>query len=176
MGMCHTLKGLTTFCWVCFRSLFYFFSFFLTHLFCCVVTGFRLTPIGGYLSGSITSNHSWMPIMLPVRKSLDIRLVLTRCILFLTVAFAFNTLGNAGVNLLAVTSAIAGLTILSWLCNGVYEQIRIYFILNLCIFAVSTYHVNISGGHQALLSNSKCRNCLYHVCRHSGLSCLLKSL
>ena len=32
--------------------------FLLTHFFCCVVTGFRLTQIGGYLSGSIASNHS----------------------------------------------------------------------------------------------------------------------
>ena len=83
-------------------------------------------------------------------------ILLIRCILFLT--FAFNTLGNAGVNLLAITSVTAGLAILAWLRNKVYEQIHndileSAFILNLCIFAVATYHVNISGGNQALLSN-----------------------
>ena len=83
-------------------------------------------------------------------------ILLIRCILFLT--FAFNTLGNAGVNLLAITSVTAGLAILAWLRNRVYDKfhndiLESAFVLNLCIFAVATYHVNVSGGSQAALSN-----------------------
>lgn len=77
-------------------------------------------------------------------------LLLTRCVLYLS--FAFNTSGNASINLAIVASVSTGLTVLVWLRGYLY--IKIYndvleasFILNLCIFSIATYHVtgNQSG-------------------------------
>ena len=82
-------------------------------------------------------------------------LLFLRCALFLT--FAFNTLGNASGNLLAVLSITAGLAILAWLRNRIYENIfndflEAAFVLNLCILAAGTYHVNEVRGNQAALT------------------------
>ena len=71
-------------------------------------------------------------------------LLLVRCALFLT--FAFNALGDASINLLTITSITAGLTVLAWLQNRLYREIHkdileASFILNLCIFAATTYYV-----------------------------------
>ena len=82
-------------------------------------------------------------------------ILLARCALFLT--FAFNALGNASVNLLAITSVTAGLAALAWIRNRVYEKLyndilEASFILNLCIFAAATYHVKETGGRQSGLA------------------------
>jgi predicted outer membrane repeat protein len=81
--------------------------------------------------------------------------LLVRCILFLV--FAFNALGNASVNLLAITSVMAGLAGLAWIHNRLYEHLQndileASFILNLCIFSAATYHVKETGGSQAGLA------------------------
>ena len=81
--------------------------------------------------------------------------LLVRCILFLV--FAFNALGNASVNLLAITSVMAGLAALAWMHNRLYEHLyndilEASFILNLCIFSAATYHVKETGGSQAGLA------------------------
>ena len=47
--------------------------------------------------------------------------LLVRCVLFLV--FAFNALGNASVNLLAITSVMAGLAGLAWMQNRLYEHL-----------------------------------------------------
>ena len=78
--------------------------------------------------------------------------LLARCALFLT--FAFNVLGNASVNLLAILSVTAGLAVLAWIHNRVYEKLynnilEASFVLNLCIFAAATYHVRETRGSQA---------------------------
>ena len=80
--------------------------------------------------------------------------LLVRCILFLI--FAFNALGNASINLLAITSVMAGLAGLAWMQNRLYEHLyndilEASFVLNLCIFSVATYHVRRSGGVRVVL-------------------------
>ena len=82
-------------------------------------------------------------------------LLLLRCALFLV--FAFNVSGDASVNLLAISSTAFG--IIGWLTiSGVVYKSRylntveVSFILNLGILAVATYHVNQSGGSQALVA------------------------
>lgn len=82
-------------------------------------------------------------------------LLLVRCALFLT--FAFNALGNASINLLAITSVFAGIAVIAWLSGRIYEKLYLdileaVYIFNLCIFAVATYHVNAVGGDQAVLA------------------------
>ena len=74
--------------------------------------------------------------------------LLVRCVLF-----ALNALGNTSANLLAVTSVTAGLAILAWLHGRLYEKLyndilEAVFLLNLCIFASATYHVNNIDGSQ----------------------------
>ena len=80
---------------------------------------------------------------------------IVRCVLFLI--FAFNALGNASVNLLTITSVMAGLAVLAWIHNRLYEKLyndilEASFIFNLCIFAAATYHVKEAGGSQAGLA------------------------
>ena len=75
--------------------------------------------------------------------------------MFLT--FAFNTLGNASSNLLAIVSITACLAILAWLLNRIYENVfndflETAYLLNLCILAAGTYHVKEIGGNQAGLA------------------------
>ena len=82
-------------------------------------------------------------------------LLLVRCILFL--AFAFNTLSSSKFDLLLVTSLTGGIAGLAWVHRGVYEKlyndiIEASFILNLCILAAATYHVEEIGGSQAALA------------------------
>ena len=67
--------------------------------------------------------------------------LLVRCALFLT--FAFNTVGYASGNLLAVVSVTVGLLILFWLHVRIYENIlndslEAAFLLNLCILSAGT--------------------------------------
>ena len=72
-------------------------------------------------------------------------LLLVRCALVLFLTFAFNALGNVSINLLTIISVTVGLMALAWLQNRLYKEIyndilEACFILNLCIFAVATYH------------------------------------
>ena len=81
-------------------------------------------------------------------------LLIIRCILLL--AFALNTLSNSNFDLLLVTSLTAGLAGIAWIHNGVYEKTRndiieASFMINLCVLAAATYHVNKSGGNQGAL-------------------------
>ena len=82
-------------------------------------------------------------------------LLLVRCALFL--AFAFNALGNASINLLTITSVTAALAVLAWLRKRIYkllfnEILEASFILNLCILSAATYHVKETGESQAGLA------------------------
>ena len=70
--------------------------------------------------------------------------------------FAFNTLGNASGNLLAIISVTASLMILAWLHLRIYKNVfndhlEAAFLLNLCILAAGTYHVKEIRGNQARL-------------------------
>ena len=83
--------------------------------------------------------------------------LLVRCALFLT--FSFNILGNASVNLLAITSVTAALAASAWIRKRVYiklynDILEVSFIFNLCILAAATYHVKETGGSQAKLANT----------------------
>ena len=81
-------------------------------------------------------------------------LLLTRCGLFLT--FAFNSVGNSKVNLLAVSSVCIALAVLK---ERVYEKhyndiLESSFILNLCIFSIATLFITEEGsGSQYILSS-----------------------
>ena len=83
-------------------------------------------------------------------------LLLVRCALFLT--FAFNVLGYASVNLLAITSVSAGLASIAWIHNRIYNELHndileASFFFNLCLFSVATYHVKETGGSQVWAAN-----------------------
>ena len=83
-------------------------------------------------------------------------LLLLRCALFLT--FAFNALGDASINLLAITSASLGLLVVTRLTGSIYkkwyiEALESSFILNLGILAVATYHVRLAGGNQSVVAH-----------------------
>ena len=82
-------------------------------------------------------------------------LLLLRCVLFLT--FAFNDLGEASINLLAIASASLGLIVVTRLTGSIYkkwyiEALESSFILNLGILAVATYHVRLAGGNQTAVA------------------------
>ncbi len=82
-------------------------------------------------------------------------LLLVRCVLFLI--FAFNTLGNASINLLTIISVTVGLMALAWLQNRLYKEmyndtLEASFILNLCIFAAATYHIRETKERQDKLA------------------------
>ena len=73
-------------------------------------------------------------------------ILLVRCGVF--IAFSFNVDGNADtkINLLIISTVTVCLATVAWLHHGIYE--RFYndllegsFILNLCLFAAATYHV-----------------------------------
>ena len=79
-------------------------------------------------------------------------LLLVRCALLLV--FALNTPGNSNVNLITITSVTAGLMAVAWLRGRIYlkfynDFLEAFFLLNLCIFSATTYHVNMTGGNQA---------------------------
>ena len=87
-----------------------------------------------------------------------IGLLLTiRCIIFLV--SALNTLGNNKLTLLVIISTSAFLATLAWVHNQIYEKLyndilEAFFILNLCILAAGTYHIESSAtrGNQAVLT------------------------
>ena len=66
---------------------------------------------------------------------------------------------NLKIALVVITSTSAGLATLAWIHRGIYEKLFLdilesSFILNLCIFAVATYHVNKSRQHQTGISHA----------------------
>ena len=82
-------------------------------------------------------------------------LLLLRCVLFLV--FAFNTLGDPSIDLLAIASVMFGLTVMAWLTGKVYKNwyldaLESFFILNIGILGVATYHVRSVGGNQNVLT------------------------
>ena len=81
--------------------------------------------------------------------------LLVRCAMF--AAFTLTSLDNSHFELLLITSLTVGLSALAWAHHGVYESFRsdlleASFILNLCILAAATYHVQQTGGSQAALA------------------------
>ena len=81
-------------------------------------------------------------------------LLLLRCGLFLV--FAFNFTGDVSVNLLAISSTTTAVLLLFHFWK-VYKSkylnaLELSFILNLSVLAVSTYHVNLSGGSQTAVT------------------------
>ena len=81
--------------------------------------------------------------------------LLVRCAMF--AAFTLTSLYNSHFELLFITSLTVGLAALAWAHHGVYESFRsdlleASFILNLCILAAATYHVQQTGGSQAALA------------------------
>ena len=84
--------------------------------------------------------------------------LLLRCALFLT--FALTSQGNNNelkMDLVVITSVSAGLATLAWIHRGIYEKISLdilesFFVLNLCVFAVATYHMNKYRQHQTGIS------------------------
>ena len=83
-------------------------------------------------------------------------LMCIRCVLFLTVIY--NALEDPSVNLLSISAAVVGLfTLASLLPRTVYKNwyvgaLEMSFLLNLCILAISTYHVRATGGNQAAVT------------------------
>ena len=78
-----------------------------------------------------------------------------RCALFLVVAF--NVSGDHSINLLVTSSATVGIFVGFALLWKVYKSwylnaLELSFILNVSMLAVSTYHVNQSGGCQAAVT------------------------
>ena len=82
-------------------------------------------------------------------------LLLLRGILF--VIFAFNILGDPSINLLCITTASLGITIVTRMTGQIYkklwlEVLEASFILNLGILSAATYHVSLARGSQEALS------------------------
>ena len=81
-------------------------------------------------------------------------LLLVRAILFLV--FAFNTLRDTSINLLCITSASLGLTIMTRFTGQIYKKLWLdaleaSFLLNRGVLAAATYPVRLTGGNQAAL-------------------------
>ena len=81
--------------------------------------------------------------------------LLVRCAMF--AAFTLTSLDNSHFELLLITSLTVGLSALAWAHHGVYESfhsdlLEASFILNLCVLAAATYHVQQTGGSQAALA------------------------
>ena len=82
-------------------------------------------------------------------------LLLLRGVMF--VIFAFNILGDPSVNLLCITTASLGITMVTRMTGQIYKKLWLdvleaSFILNLGILAAATYHVRLAGGSQGALS------------------------
>ena len=82
-------------------------------------------------------------------------LLLLRGVMFVT--FAFNILGDPSVDLLCITTASLGITMVTRMTGKIYKKLWLdvleaSFILNLGILAAATYHVRLAGGSQGALS------------------------
>ena len=106
------------------------------------VNDYRVLPFLDAYHAPYTDKHCyWTGLML-----------LVRCALFLL--FAFNTLGDPSVNLLAISSVTAVLHIVyTLLGNRIYKvwflnMLELSLIVNLCILAVVTLYIRSAGGNQ----------------------------
>lgn len=82
-------------------------------------------------------------------------LLLLRCALLL--AFTINSLNDASINLLMISSAAFGLQLWAWMAGRVYQKwyhdaLEGSFLINLGLLAVATYHVQLAGGSQAAVT------------------------
>ena len=80
------------------------------------------------------------------------KLLLLRCGLFLV--FAFNTLGDPSVNLLAISTVVVGLIPFVRFTGLIYKSpyldaLDASFLLNLGLLAAATHHMRLAGGSQA---------------------------
>ena len=68
-----------------------------------------------------------------------------------------NSVGDFNVSLLAIATVMLGLTVMVWLTGKVYKSsyqdaLESFFILNIDIFAIATYHTKIVSGNQNILT------------------------
>ena len=106
------------------------------------VNDYRVLPFLDAYHAPYTDKHRyWTGLML-----------LVRCALFLL--FAYNTLGDPSVNLLAIGSVSAILPMVyALLGNRIYKTwylntLELSFIVNLCILALATIYIRSTGGNQ----------------------------
>ena len=110
------------------------------------LSGLKIRPfLDAYYSPFTAKHRYWLGLLL-----------LYRCALFLVTAF--NTSGDASVNLLAISSSLLGLLALRWLNGLVYKRwyldaLETLFIVNLGLLSVGTCHVLLVGGNQAIAVN-----------------------
>lgn len=107
----------------------------------------RLKPFIDAYHGPYKTNHRyWTGLFLIVRT-------------ILLVIFAINFLGDASVNLLAMTTASLCIGSLSWIIGGVYQKrvldgLEAMFLLNIGLFAAATDYIRASdNGNQPILAN-----------------------
>ena len=104
----------------------------------------RLRPfLDAYHSPFLTKHRYWLGMLL-----------LVRCALFLVTAF--NVSGDSSVNLLAITAFVIGILSLQWINGVIYHHkaldvLEVFFILNLGLLSIGTYHTLVSGGNQGVL-------------------------
>ena len=83
-------------------------------------------------------------------------MLIVRTILYISYIFIDH---NEGESILIVKSLIfAGIAVLAWLKNHIYEKIYLdvleaSFILNIIILTVTTYHIRVLNGNQLIVSN-----------------------
>ena len=109
---------------------------------CSWVNNYRVLPLLEAYHAPYTDKHRyWTGLLL-----------LVRCALFLL--FAFNTLGDPSVNLLAIGSVTVVLLIVyALLGNRIYKTwylnvLELSFTVNLCILALATLYIRSAGGKQ----------------------------
>ena len=108
------------------------------------LSSLKLRPfLDAYHSPFSTRHRYWLGLLL-----------LLRCALFLVTAF--NTSGDASVDLLAISSSLLGLLALRWLNGLVYklwylDALELSFILNLGVLSAGTYHILLTGGNQTAI-------------------------
>ena len=79
-------------------------------------------------------------------------LLLLRCALLLV-----NSVGDSNISLLAKTTVMLGLTVMVWLTGKVYKSwyldaLESFFVLNIGILAIATYHTKIVSGNQNVVT------------------------
>ena len=109
---------------------------------CSWVNNYRVLPFLEAYHAPYTDKHRyWTGLLL-----------LVRCALFLL--FAFNTLGDPSINLLAIGSVTVVLLIVyALLGNRIYKTwylnvLELSFIVNLCILVLATLYIRSAGGNQ----------------------------
>ena len=80
-------------------------------------------------------------------------LLLIRAGLFANFALSTNSL----TSLTAILSVFASLLVIPWLGGRTYDKLylnilEVSFILNICVLSIATYHVQLLGGNQEIVS------------------------